>query len=242
MNNEIILNILNSNWIKFIYGTGWVLAFLVTTKTGNKILTFFKHIFYWFKNPPIIYSASFDFDFLDINAEEINNLVKTIYKSEKLSSLKLVRNGQKYSSYKLHYPGIDYEFNIEEINENTKLLIKLKETESNYNNLNRHIKNELIYKFMRELVLVYIQEKYTTSQYTVNYQFNLKFSEMKYNFFLKERFTQIPKGYVSNALVTIKDVDNSNFFLEADLNGLNICVNNNLDMFVKMIEKYISII
>ena len=94
---------------------------------------------------------------------------------------------------------------------------------------------------MRELVLLHIQEKYTTSQYTVNYQFNLRFSEIKYNFFLKERFTKIPKGYVSNALVTIKDIDNSNFSLEADLNGLNICVNNNLDMFVKMIEKYISI-
>lgn len=242
MNNEVIINILNSDWLNVIYSTGWLLAFLVSTKIGNKILAFLKHIFYLFKNPPIIYSASFDFDFFDINSEEINNLVRTIYKSEKLSNLKLVRNGQNFNIYKLHYPGIDYEFNIEENGENAKLLIKLKETESNYNNLNRHIKNELIYKFMRDFVLVYIQEKYTTSQYTVNYQFNLRFSEIKYNFFLKERFTKIPKGYVSNALVTIKDVDNSNFLLEADLNGLNICVNNNLEMFVKMIEKYISIV
>ena len=95
---------------------------------------------------------------------------------------------------------------------------------------------------MKDLVLSEILRLYNTSQFESKYQFNLRFSEKKYNFFLKERFTKIPKGYVSNALITIKDTNDEKFILDADLNGLSICVKDDFDKFLKMFKKYISIL
>lgn len=242
MIKECILNIINSDWIKFIYGTGWVLAFLVSTKLGNNILTFIKHIWYGIKNPPIIYSASFEFEFNEIDITQINNLVESIYKSPKLSKYKLNRSGQTNNIYKLHYPGIDYIFEFEEQNDKTNLIVKIKETKSNYNNLNNHIKKIIIEAFMKDIVLSNILEKYNTSQFSCKYQFNLKFSKKKYNFFLRERFVNMQKGYVSSALVTIKDVKDEDFVLDADLSGISICVKNSFDKFLRMFSKYISIV
>ena len=37
------------------------------------------------------------------------------------------------------------------------------------------------------------------------------------------------KGYVSSALVTIKDVKDDDFVLNADLSGISICVKNSFD-------------
>ena len=236
------LSIINSDWIKFIYGTGWLWALLVSTKFGNNILAGAKHLWYKIKNPPIIYSASFEFEFKEINTTQINNLAEAIYKSTTLSKYKLNRNGQINNCYKLHYPGLDYIITVEQLYENTNLTIKIKETESNYNNLNNHIKNIVIYAFIKEIVLAKILETYTTMQFTSKYQFNMKFSERKYNFFLKERFTNVPKGYVSDALVTIKDVSEDDFILTANLNGISICVKNDFDKFIRIFLKYISII
>ena len=239
---KIIIDIMHSDWIQFIYGTGFFWGLLVSTKTGNNILSMMKHCFYCVKNPPIIYSASFNFEFDNVNTNEISNLAKDIYKSENLSKYKLKRNGNNANEFKLHYPGLDYIFEIENNDEFTTLTINIKETESNYNNLNGHIKNIVIGAFMKEIVLSKILEIYTTSQFKSNYQFNLKFSEKKYNFFLKERFVKTSKGYVSSALITIKDKEDEDFILDADLNGMCICVKNNFDKFLTMLSKYVSII
>lgn len=242
MMKQILNDFLHSDWMTVFYSSGWFCAILVSTKFGNNILVWLKHIWYSLKNPPIIYSASFNFEFYNIDILQINNLVESIYKSKILSKYKLTRNGQYLNNYKLHYPGLDYLFEIEDNAATTNLIIKIKETESNYNNLNNHIRKIIIESFMKDLVLSEILRLYNTSQFESKYQFNLRFSEKKYNFFLKERFTKIPKGYVSNALITIKDTNDENFILDADLNGLSICVKDDFDKFLKMFKKYISIL
>lgn len=242
MIKDFIWNIINSDWIKFVSETGWVWALLVSTKIGNNILSWLKHCLYCIKNPPIVYSANFNFEFEDVEATQINSLVKSIYKNQLLQKYKLKRDGYNSNKCNLRYPGIDYILEVEERDNVISLMIRIKETESNYNNLNNNIKNIIIGSFLKEIVLAKILETYTTTQFTAKYQFNLKFPERKYNFFLKERFANIPKGYVSNALVTIKDIENQGFILEADLNGINICVKDDFDKFLKIFSKYIAIV
>ncbi len=238
-----IIDFIDSTLFKTILVLGgYFWAFLVTTKMGNNIRSFFKNFIYKFRNPPIIYSASFIFEFKDAEYTSITALMNKVFYNNSISKYKLQQNGLKDSCCNFHYPGLDYVLEVEQCEEFISLSINIKETESNYKNLTGHIKNMIIKGFIEDIVLSEISKEYTTEQYEANYQFNLKFTEQKYNFFLKERFTNISKGYVSNALVTIKDENDDNFVLTADLKGISICVKNNFSRFIELMGKYSSIV
>lgn len=239
-----IIDFFNSDWLKiFLTFSGWIIALLVTTKPGILILSLIKHFWYLIINPAIIYSASFRYEFLNVDFNEVKDLMREIYNCKDLEKFKLKRNGFEHDyKCKLHYPGLDYSLEIEELTRGAVLTVLIKETESNYKNLNGHIKNVIIKDFVKNIILANILKKYTTNQYISTYELILKFSNPKYNYFLKERFSGIPKGYVSNALLTVKDAINENFTLNANLNEMNICVKNNFDEFIKILDKYMSII
>lgn len=237
------MNIITSEWFQVLFSLlGWLIAGLLTTKIGLKVLSFFRHIYYVIKNPPIIYSVNYNFTFPNIETDLIVEIMKNIYNHSLLSKYKLNRAGIKGNCCKLHYPGIDYLIETTNIDDNVILNIKINETESNYNNLNMHIKKIIIQSFGREIILNEILKKLNTSQFNAIYQLTLKFSETQNNYFIKERFTRMPKGYVSSCLLTVKDKSDTSFILSANLKELTITLENNFDNFIDMISKYSSII
>lgn len=240
---KLLFDIITSSWFQLIFAfSGWIVASLVTTKTGTKILGILKHFLYLIINPAIIYSTCFTYEFINIPQDDIKDLLFKIYNSKEIENCKLNRNGFKDYECKLRYPGLDYIFNVEETNSGSILYVKILETESNYRNLNTNIKNTVIKEFVQNIVLKQILNTYTSSQFKADYQLVLRFTKPKYNYFVKERFSTIPKGYVTQALISVKDADNDNFILSANLEQINITVRNDFNEFMKILDKYISIV
>lgn len=238
-----IIKLINSDWFQILLSSsGWIIAFLVSTKYGIKILSFFKHIFYTIKNPPIIYSINYNFIFLNADYGQISEIMKNIYNDSSLEQYKLSRAGIKNNYCKLHYPGVDYIIEICSNNDEIMLNIKINETEANYNNINNHIKKIIIKKFGKEVVQNQILKVFNTTQFKAIYQLNLKFTESQNNYFIKERFAKIPKGYVSDCLLTVKDKSDDSFLLSANLKEIKITSRGNFDKFIDMIGKYSSIV
>jgi hypothetical protein len=122
-----IIDFYNSDWFKILLTfSGWIIAIMVTTKPGILFLSLIKHFWYLIVNPAIIYSASFRYEFINIDCNEVKNLMNEIYNCKDLEKFKLKRNGFAHDNKcNLHYPGLDYTLEVEELTRGSVLLLTI---------------------------------------------------------------------------------------------------------------------
>lgn|SRR5574344_1386684 len=228
--------------IAFISG-GIICPIILRTKLGNKGLSIGKHLLYLIKNPGIIYSFYAKFYFEETLSSNIDLLDK-IYNNEKLEELGIKRHGIKENKINLSYPGINYTIRFEEnrFNERYELSVEIQETESNYKNLVTHIKKKFIKTFLNDVVIKAIQDSITADQYTSLFGITLRFLNPHDNFFIKGRMNIIPKGLIDEMAVKITDKDNDKIHISANLNKLQITVEESFMDFISTIDTYLSII
>ena len=242
-----IISSLFSNCIK--YFSGWIFSgfifFLIKTKTGNTILSWLKHCWYLIINPAIRYSASFSFYFdEDVSESDLKDLISKIYNNPLIDKYKLNREGLNDLYCKFYYAGINYLLEIDKNDADDKInvYLKLKETESNYKNLRKHLNCDSIKGFVKDVVLSEIQHKYTSNDFRGIYEIKLYFTEQKYNFFVTGRLEKIPKGLIDSISVIIKDDKKDNWNIYANTESIKIIVENDIEDFFDSIKKYLSIL
>lgn len=228
---KIIINIIFANIC---------VPLIIKTKTGKKVLSFFKHIWYFITNQNLNITISVTIKFnADTEIETIKTIKENCCNNEQIKLL-----GCKINSTSL-YLGDEINFDIDIISEHfdeiPRLYFRGKECNINYRNFYTLIKNKTILNFLK-IINNKTAAELPLSEYRITYQARFKFTNSKNNFFVTERLNCIKD--ISDDLIQIQSKDNdiSQSFITATKDYLDICCINDFEHFLYNLKLYTPIV